>query len=138
MRRYIKKVHTQDDININIVPLIDVLFSILVAFMIPTQSLFGNLDIQLPTADAEIVVLKKDPIKLFVDRNGSIIINKQEVKLKDLTKKINDISFRDKNIKIYILADKKNNYGKILDIFGKLNNNGFKDVVLITDLYNRL
>ncbi len=138
MRRYCRKYNDDSEININIVPLIDILFSILIAFMIPTQTLFGSLNIELPSANAKIVVLKKDPIKLFINKDGVILIEDREVKINNLNKKINELSLKDKNIKIYVLADKRNSYGKVLDVVGKLNKGGFSDVVLISDLYDRL
>ncbi len=138
MRRYCRKYDDDNEININIVPLIDILFSILIAFMIPTQTLFGSLNIELPSLDAKIIVLKKDPIKIFINKDGEIIIEDHEVKISNLNKKIDELSLKDKNIKIYVMADKGNNYGKVLDVVGKLNKGGFNDVVLISDLYNRL
>lgn len=138
MRKYCRRFDNGEEVNINIVPLIDILFSIMITFMIPTQSLFGSLGIELPSADAKIVVLKKDPIKVLINKDGDIIIDGQEVKMKNLSKKINELSLKDKNIKIYVMADKRNNYGRVLDITGKLNKDGFNDVVLISDLYNRL
>lgn len=138
MRRIYKSQTSEEEVNVNIIPLIDVLFSILIAFMIPTQSLFGGLDIEIPTADAKIVVLEKEPIKVFIDKNGNIIINEIEIKFKDLAKRVEELSLKDRNIKIYVLADKINSYGRVLDVVGRLNKYGYNDVVLISDLYNRL
>jgi biopolymer transport protein ExbD len=127
-----------NEININITPLISILFLLLVIYMVLYQSSLAELNIELPSAKAKIVLLPKDPIKVIIDVNGSIMINNREVKLKDLVSEVNKLSLKDKNMKIYVMADRRNEYGKVLDVVSRLNDNDFKDVVLISDALNRL
>ena len=124
--------------NLNLAPFVDILFSILIVFMVPSQAIFGGMKLELPSADAEVIVLEKDPIKIYIDSNSNVAVNEDFIEYNKLISKVNEVSFKDKNIKIYVIADKANNYGFILNIVGKLKSNGFKDVVLITDLYNRI
>lgn len=138
MRRVIKKKENLEELNINMTPFIDVIFSILIAFMVPNQSLFGNIELELPPANVKIAVLDKDPIKILIERDGSIVVNNKKIKTKDLLDVVEKESLKNKNIKIYVMADKKNNYGTVLDLVGKLNEKDFKNVVLISDIYNRL
>jgi biopolymer transport protein TolR len=126
------------EININIIPLISILFLLLVIYMVMYQSFLGGLGIELPSAKAKIVLLPKDPIKVVIDADGSIMLNNREIKSKELVDEVNKLSLKNKNIKIYVMADRRNEYGKILDVVGRLNANDFKDVVLISDTLNRL
>ena len=138
MRRIIKKSRDLEEVGVNMTPFIDIIFSLLIAFMFSNQSIFGNIDIELPPANAEIVVLEKDPVKILVQKDGSITINNKSTKFSDLVNVVNKATLKDKNNKIYIMADRRSNYGTVLSVVGKLNENGFKDVVLISDAYNRL
>lgn len=138
MRRIIKKNRDLGEVNINLAPFIDVVFSLLVAFMFSNQSVFGSIDIELPPANAQIVVLEKDPIKIILQRDGSITVNNKSTKFADLISVVSKATLRDKNSKIYVMADKRSNYGTVLSVVGKLNESGFKDVVLISDAHNRL
>lgn len=138
MRRIIKKNRDLDEVGVNMTPFIDIIFSLLIAFMFSNQSIFGNIDIELPPANAQIVVLEKDPVKILVQRDGSITINNKSTKFSDLVNVVNKATLKDKNNKIYIMADRRSNYGTVLSVVGKLNENGFKDVVLISDAHNRL
>lgn len=138
MRRIVKKRYSDEEINLNIAPFIDIVLSVLIIFMVPSQTLFGNIKLELPPANARIAVLEKDPIKVLIDRNGSITIDNKAVAIKDLVNAVNEISLKDKKTKIYVMGDKKNTYEKIIDIVGRLNEAGFTDVVLISDLHNRL
>ena len=138
MRRIIKKSRDLEEVGVNMTPFIDIIFSLLIAFMFSNQSVFGNIDIELPPANAEIVVLEKDPVKILVQKDGSITINNKSTKFSDLVNVVNKATLKDKNNKIYVMADRRSNYGTVLSVVGKLNENGFKDVVLISDAHNRL
>ena len=138
MRRIVKRGRDLEEVGVNMTPFIDVIFSLLIAFMFSNQSIFGNIDIELPPANAQIVVLEKDPVKIFLQKDGSITVNNKSAKFSDLISIVNKATLKDKNSKIYIMADKRSNYGAVLGVVGKLNENGFKDVVLISDAHNRL
>ena len=138
MRRIIKKSRDLEEVGVNMTPFIDIIFSLLIAFMFSNQSIFGNIDIELPPANAQIVVLEKDPVKILVQKDGSIIINNKSTKFSDLVNVVNKATLKDKNNKIYVMADRRSSYGTVLSVVGKLNENGFKDVVLISDAHNRL
>ena len=138
MRRIIRKRYSDEEINLNIAPFIDIVLSVLIVFMIPSQTLFGNIRLELPPADAKVAVLEKDPIKILVGKNGDIIIDDKIIATKDLIDAVDTISLKNKMIKIYVIGDKRNTYERVIDIVGRLNKAGFKDVVLISDLYNRL
>ena len=132
------KRRTEHNIDLNLAPFIDTLLVLLIVFMIPSQQIFNGLKLNLPSATAKIVVLKKDPIKIFVLSDGKININNQIIDYKDIVKIVDDLSLKDKYIKIYVMADKDSKYGQVLNVVGKLNENNFKNVTLITDIHNRI
>ncbi len=124
--------------DLNLAPFIDTLLVLLIVFMISSQEVFNGSKLNLPSATAKIVVLKKDPIKIFVLSDGKININNQIIDYKDIVKIVDDLSLKDKYIKIYVMADKDSKYGQVLNVVGKLNENNFKNVTLITDIHNRI
>ena len=138
MRRIIKKRYSDEEINLNITPFIDIVLSILIVFMVPSQTLFGNIKLELPPADAKIAVLEKDPVKVLITKDGNITIDDKQVFTKDLADTVDKITFKDKKHKIYIIGDKRNSYERVMEVVGILNKANYTDVVLISDLYNRL
>lgn len=66
------------EIDINLTPLIDVVFLLLIFFMVSTTFVKeSEIDLTLPQASAE---LREDPgpnIQIAVDRNGDIFVNDQ-------------------------------------------------------------
>lgn len=138
MRRVIKKRYSDEEINLNITPFIDIVLSILIVFMVPSQTLFGNIKLELPPADAKIAVLEKDPVKVLITKDGNITIDNKQIYTNDLVDTVDKITFKDKKHKIYVIGDKRNSYERVMEIVGILNKANYRDVVLISDLYNRL
>ena len=113
MRRIIKKRYSDEEINLNITPFIDIVLSILIVFMVPSQTLFGNIKLELPPADAKIAVLEKDPVKVLITKDGNITIDDKQVFTKDLADTVDKITFKDKKHKIYVIGDKRNSYERV-------------------------
>jgi len=76
----------REEPEINLIPLIDVLLVILIFLMITTTySRFTELQIQLPTADAEKAEQRPQEIVVTVSSTGVYAINKQVLEQKDVT-----------------------------------------------------
>ena len=70
----------RDEPEINFIPLIDVLLVILIFLMVTTTySRFAELQINLPTAEANKAPERTDQIDIGVDAKGQYSINKQVV-----------------------------------------------------------
>ena len=102
--------------EINILPMIDVIFAILSFFIV--SSLFltkvETIPINLPnstTAKSE----DKKSINLSIDSNSRIFLNKNLVQLSNLKNEIIKLNF-EKNSLIIIRGDKNVNYGKIVEV----------------------
>jgi biopolymer transport protein ExbD len=67
----------REPLEINLVPLIDVMMVILIFLMITTTySKYTELQINLPTADAEKQLERPNEISVLVDAKGQYVINK--------------------------------------------------------------
>tara|TARA_B100000614_G_scaffold237838_1_gene236309 strand:+ start:594 stop:995 length:402 start_codon:yes stop_codon:yes gene_type:complete len=111
--------------EINILPMIDVIFAILSFFIV--SSLFltkvETIPINLPNSTTAKKEDKKS-INLSIDSNSRIFLNKNLVQLSNLKNEIIKLDI-EKNTLIIIRGDKNVNYGKIvevMDIVRGLNN----------------
>ncbi|AOY91623.1 biopolymer transporter ExbD [Cupriavidus sp. USMAA2-4] len=76
----------REEPEINLIPLIDVLLVILIFLMITTTySRFSELQIQLPTADAERTRQRPAEILVSVSARGVYAVNKEILEFKDVT-----------------------------------------------------
>ena len=76
----------REEPEINLIPLIDVLLVILIFLMITTTySRYTELQIQLPTADAERAQQRPQEIVVSISARGVYSVNKQVLEQKDVT-----------------------------------------------------
>lgn len=123
---------------VNLTSFVDLLFSLLIIFIVSGQNLFGGISLEIPKGKAEIVVVKKDPIAVFIKSDGTIFVNDEETKFNKIPQVISELTMKDYSTKIFVLGDKNNLYGRIISVVDVLNSAGFLDVVLVTDLSNNL
>ncbi len=75
----------KEDLEINLIPLIDVLLVILIFLMITTTySKFAELQINLPTADAQKQLERPNEINITVNTGGQYTINRKPVAFRDV------------------------------------------------------
>ena len=80
-----RKGRHREDPEINLIPFIDVLLVILIFLMVTTTySKFTELQITLPTADAQKAIDKPFEINVTVDAKGNYTINNEPVSFRDV------------------------------------------------------
>ena len=81
-----QRFQAREALEINLIPLIDVLLVILIFLMITTTySKFAELQINLPTADAQKQLERPNEINITVNVSGQYTINRQPVVFHDVT-----------------------------------------------------
>ncbi|HQX85095.1 MAG TPA: biopolymer transporter ExbD, partial [Aestuariivirga sp.] len=80
----------REELEINLIPMIDVLLVILIFLMITTTySKFSGLEINLPTADAPQNKEQPDEINVVVTAAGEVMVNKAAVAGRDIPSIVN-------------------------------------------------
>ena len=81
-----QRFQAREALEINLIPLIDVLLVILIFLMITTTySKFAELQINLPTADAQKQLERPNEINITVNASGQYTINRSPVSFRDVT-----------------------------------------------------
>jgi len=79
-----QRFHTREPLEMNLIPLIDVLLVILIFLMITTTySKFAELQINLPTADAQKQPERPNEINITVNAGGQYTVNRRPVVFRD-------------------------------------------------------
>tara|TARA_B100000945_G_scaffold77390_1_gene59725 strand:- start:247 stop:651 length:405 start_codon:yes stop_codon:yes gene_type:complete len=117
-------IYLKEDIGnkskIDILPMIDIIFSIL-AFLIVSSLYLTRVDtisVDLPKATNSIKQNNKF-INITIDKSGSLFINKKNIKLQDLKVKVVDLIDESKDL-VIINADKNISYGYVISVLDVL------------------
>lgn len=110
--------------QINIVPMIDVVFAILTFFIFSSLSLTstGGLPVDLPKAGTsqQQQTLGEADITLTIDSQGQITVNNKQVDIKNLTQEIQGIVGNSQGKLVAVSADKNSNYGNFVAVMDSL------------------
>ena len=116
-----------EELNINVTPLIDVVFLLLIFFMITTTfQKDTELQINLPEANAEKNQDNDQPLEIVVDTNGNFFVDGKKLLNStpdSLRKAVQKITVGNKDRHVVIRGDGKANYQSIvtiMDVIGKL------------------
>ncbi len=123
--------------QINMTPLIDVVFVLLIVFMISAPMLTVGVPIDLPeTKAAQLNNDQKDPLVISINKKKEIYIQEKKVKPSAMLDLLNAISDNNKDFTIYVKADRKLPYGEVMKIMGIVSDGGYKKVSLIAEIPN--
>jgi biopolymer transport protein ExbD len=121
---------------INITPLIDVLFLLLIFFMVSSTFLEQpGIKLELPQAQSAVVVEQKDYV-LFVDKESNMFLNDKAVRMQDLEAKIKEALPKMKDMALVLKADQEVSHGFVVRIMDIAKRSGVKKLIIGTKLEN--
>ncbi len=123
-----------DDVEVNLTPLIDVVFLLLIFFMVTTTfDKDAKININLPTTTNAMATPTKMPLEVIIDSNGKFFVdgrevlnNKPETLFRAMTQALNERG--EKTPPLVISADSSTNYQSVvtaMDIAGRLGMTNF-------------
>ena len=117
-------IYFKENINnknkIDILPMIDIIFSIL-AFLIISSLYLTRVDsikVELPKASNSINQNTKS-VTISIDKSGNLFINKRNIELQDLKVKVVNLTNESKNL-VILNADKNISYGFVITVLDEL------------------
>ena len=119
--------------DINVTPFVDVMLVLLIVFMVTAPMLTVGVPVNLPNSDADSLPDDKEPLTLSINSKGEIFIQDTKIVFSELVPKLLAISKNRTDTRIYVRGDKNINYGRVMEIMGKLSGSGFSKVALISE-----
>jgi biopolymer transport protein TolR len=120
--------------DINITPFVDVLLVLLIIFMVAAPMMTSNVELTLPKGSAAPTNEKSEPISISIKSDGSIFLQDEAIKMHSLPSKLREITNNNFDSKIFVRADQKLDYGRVMEVVKIINSAGFTQVVLVTEL----
>ena len=107
-----------DDPEVNLTPLIDVVFILLIFFMVSTTfQKESEINIELPEASGEPLEERKDQLEIIIDAEGHYFIDEQQVvntELATLKKAIQKFLGEQRDLPVVIRADRTTPYEAVI------------------------
>jgi biopolymer transport protein TolR len=107
---------------------------LLIVFMITAPLLTVGVPLDLPKTKAQSLTQPEEPLVISVDAKGTIYIQDTSVPLDSLIPRLIAITENNPETRIYLRGDRTVNYGRMMQVMGRVNVAGFTRVALIAEL----
>lgn len=120
--------------SIMIIPMIDIIFFLLVFFMMSMLSMTvrHTLDLNLPRASsAELTATKSLPVS--ITRDGTIYVEKENISRENFLRRIELEKERNPEMTVLLSADARSEHGDFLFVLDKLNAAGIQKISIAAE-----
>ena len=118
--------------NIDVSPLIDMVFILLIFFMVTTTFVKDmKLDLNRPSAASASKASSK-VIRVYIDNTNEIFIDNQPVKLWAVQSKLRDLLRGNSDKSVLVISDAKIAVERLIDVVDECRLSGAKDVAVST------
>ncbi len=118
--------------ELNLVPLIDVLLTILFFYMIVSPMMSRGLDVNLPKSAANSIK-PEDRIVLTVTRGQELFVEKERVDISRLKNVLDSIRKSKPLVNVYLRADKDAPYGAVVQVMDVVKRAGIDRLGMVTE-----
>tara|TARA_Y100001934_G_scaffold279481_1_gene383352 strand:- start:5100 stop:5519 length:420 start_codon:yes stop_codon:yes gene_type:complete len=136
MRRFSQRTQLVTLNEINVTPLLDLAFVLLIIFIITAPMLESSVTLDLPDGITENhEEPKKEDIHLVeIEKNGQFWLDKQKLSLAHVEYRLAMIYETNKNLIVSVRADKDGKADHIIQLVDRCMKNGIKSVSFATEL----
>ena len=121
MRRYSQRQSLSTLNEINVTPLLDLAFVLLIIFMITTPLLESSMNLVIPSSNAKNPTINKSQVQtVSIDRAETIRFNNEVVDLETLTEQLSELKQKNPDVAIVIRPDRELPVQKLITLMDAL------------------
>lgn len=118
--------------TINITPLLDTAFSLLIIFMITAPALQQGMDIKLPQTATNTIKSEERKV-LTVGKNETVYLDKEEIGLARLEERLLSLKAASPQLSLYLRADRDVPYGAVVHVMDLIKRAGIDKLGIVTE-----
>ena len=133
MRRYSQKSSHSTLAELNVTPLLDLAFVLLVIFMITTPLMDNSINLTVPSSTAAKNAVNPDSVEtISIDRDGVMKLDDKPLGLDELGPALADLKQQKPDLAVIVRSDKDLPVQKLVDVMDVLQKTGIAKVGVAT------
>ena len=132
MKRHSKHTIYNPIADINVVPLVDLTFNLLIIFMLTTPLLESSINLKLPTSKSGEVIQDKVSRVISVERKGQVYLDDVPVSMETLRGQIEKAVAKDPEVPVLVRADQSIHYREFVQVVDLLKATGVRKMGIVT------
>lgn len=121
----------EDEPGLGTAPLVDVVFLLLIFFMLTTHfDMASGIRIRLPKAAERIVEQNKDRITLVMDSRGRTFLKGKQLKDKELERRLQLLVEKKDVMDLVLQADKDARHGRVVQVMDLAKRAGMRSIII--------
>lgn len=127
-----QKRHSKSLSEINVTPLVDVMLVLLIIFMVVAPMMQRGIDVNLPETETASGI-NEAKFVITIERGNKVYINERPVHIKVLKERMRELMGNRLSETIYIRADRKTQYGTVLQVMDIIRQAGIENISMVTN-----
>jgi len=131
-----KKAAPEPVADINVTPMVDVMLVLLIIFIVITPMLSKGISVDMAKANNPIAMQeadKEDAVLIAVARDGKVYLGTDQMPPDALPGKVKDLLTNKLNKTVYVRADARSRYERVVDVVDNLRSAGVDNIGLLTE-----
>ncbi len=123
----------RNEVTVEITPLVDVVFLLLIFFAVTTSFVNSpGIEVDLPKAASSDMPSQMDDIVVAVNDAGEVIFENRRVSLEELTVRFEELAKDRKNSTVIVQADERTHHGTVVQVMDAAKEAGFARLAIAT------
>ena len=118
--------------EINVVPLLDLAWNLLIVFMIVVTASVQGININLPKASAAVSKIKPSTKAITITAEGTIYLDSFPVNMAELESRLRQYKAADPNLPVVVRGDEKISYKSVIEVLDLLQKLDVNQLGLVT------
>jgi biopolymer transport protein ExbD len=119
-------------VEINVVPMLDLAWNLLVVFMIVVTASVQGISVNLPKASAAVSKIKPTTKAITITAEGTIYLDSIPVTLSEMESRLRQYKAADPNLPVVVRGDEKITYKNIIEVLDLLQKLDITQLGLVT------
>jgi len=121
-----------DVVEINVVPMLDLAWNLLVVFMLVVTASVQGITVNLPKASAAVSKIKPSTKAITITAEGTIFLDSFPVTLSELEARLAALKAADPNLPVLVRGDEKISYKNVIEVLDLLQKLEITQLGLVT------